>query len=859
MELVILSSSPPKFIRHGAALVHIMSSSPTRFPSPNALVQTLRSDNRTAPLSTSAANPLRPNTTAEAQQDDSIWDFPAEDTIKEDVAKAEQKAPNGKAPPKPRAKKVAILKDDNENGETPPKKPRKPRVKKSTVEEGNTPVVKEKAIRKPRAKKVDTEGQTKIPKGRVTKAPTVAKRNKKDDTVSAHFAKSTSSHDFIDIDDISDGKDLNLQEAVKRRTDWTPPRATMQNNLNMSAIETSAVETSAIEDGDVELDATKSFTDLFGSFVYSKTGESVTSTRDDPVPARKRKLIELIKTNATAVSIQLTPKAKTIKKKAKTITERATSAYALNAEEEMEPTPFLQYFGGENTTSGTSSGIGSKSRKRSLVKKASKSKKEAPPPPVLLSPVAALELANRQEFIFGTSSQLAREEDNGFLRDLHQAMHLSNQLGDPFSDDLPPLGNVAIATESTCIKTKPSLWEVASMIEEEGYRDVEVLDLCHSSQVEIHFAKTHASRTEAAGQYLPTPEAGGDWYRLDDVSPSTQADNNLATASNSAALVEAVVPSYVAPIEPSGGKTSSQPGQTSGDAQKATSQFDKPMELSRSAQCPDFESYSTAQLANEIASYKFKPIKKREQMISLLERCWKGKQKTALGAVGGHTLINKTSGEFPLPQPTQNPEAILVASPPMPRGRPQNNTVVTASVAKRKTKTKTVRSSPVDETETGVRLTSKRRTKKPTPVPEEISDSDTPPAPSPPRRRASQIRSPPPLPLVTDDIENITVPLLSPSSQERELFTHITKAVTTAPRSTNPQVPSWYEKILMYDPILLEDLTRWLNTEGLGTVGYDGEAQAVQVKAWCRSKSICCLWKESSRSKSRIKKIGRDV
>lgn len=62
----------------------------------------------------------------------------------------------------------------------------------------------------------------------------------------------------------------------------------------------------------------------------------------------------------------------------------------------------------------------------------------------------------------------------------------------------------------------------------------------------------------------------------------------------------------------------------------------------------------------------------------------------------------------------------------------------------------------------------------------------------------------------------------------------------------------------MYDPILLEDLTRWLNTEGLGRVGYDGEAQAVQVKRWCQSKSVCCLFKENSRNGG-VKKIGREA
>jgi hypothetical protein len=60
----------------------------------------------------------------------------------------------------------------------------------------------------------------------------------------------------------------------------------------------------------------------------------------------------------------------------------------------------------------------------------------------------------------------------------------------------------------------------------------------------------------------------------------------------------------------------------------------------------------------------------------------------------------------------------------------------------------------------------------------------------------------------------------------------------------------------MYDPIVLEDLALWLNTEGLNAVGYDGEAKGVQVKAWCRARSVCCLWKISSRKGGGVKKFG---
>lgn len=93
--------------------------------------------------------------------------------------------------------------------------------------------------------------------------------------------------------------------------------------------------------------------------------------------------------------------------------------------------------------------------------------------------------------------------------------------------------------------------------------------------------------------------------------------------------------------------------------------------------------------------------------------------------------------------------------------------------------------------------------------------------------------------------------LLNPDEEEAALFKRVAEAVTTAPRSSDPLNPSWYEKILMYDPIVLEDLTAWLNSGQLTRVGYDGEIKPGDVKKWCESESICCLWKVNLRGKER--------
>ncbi|KAF2093575.1 hypothetical protein NA57DRAFT_81078 [Rhizodiscina lignyota] len=51
--------------------------------------------------------------------------------------------------------------------------------------------------------------------------------------------------------------------------------------------------------------------------------------------------------------------------------------------------------------------------------------------------------------------------------------------------------------------------------------------------------------------------------------------------------------------------------------------------------------------------------------------------------------------------------------------------------------------------------------------------------------------------------------------QSEHVFRQITETVKAAPRTSDPKKPSWNEKILMYDPIVLEDFTAWLNEQGL--------------------------------------------
>ncbi|GAB1738470.1 hypothetical protein NU219Hw_g3276t1 [Hortaea werneckii] len=179
---------------------------------------------------------------------------------------------------------------------------------------------------------------------------------------------------------------------------------------------------------------------------------------------------------------------------------------------------------------------------------------------------------------------------------------------------------------------------------------------------------------------------------------------------------------------------------------------------------------------------------------------------------------------------------------------------------------------------------------------DEIYDDDpSPPTPSPPRRRPSSAASPiQPLTFSTTSastppsVRNKPSTALATTAYLKStdpqwstihplLFPQITQAIRTETPSSNPSQPSWNQKILLYDPIVLEDLTAWLNEKvGLripvqrkvakkhqsrGKSGEkkvdenedhdaevkDEEVRGWMVQKWCEERSICCLWKEGLR------------
>ena len=318
--------------------------------------------------------------------------------------------------------------------------------------------------------------------------------------------------------------------------------------------------------------------------------------------------------------------------------------------------------------------------------------------------------------------------------------------------------------------------------------------------------------------------------------------------------------------------------------------------------CPKYELFTDAQLSRAISSYGFKPIKKRAAMISLLEQCWESKTGVATGTNAGSdinelqegTKNSKSShGSMDATGASQNPERSRTAqietvqqteagtnpaAAPLkkPRGRPKKTIAAAAASASSSTADKppiTSTAGAAKRTAPTAPTTTSTPKRHPRPTILEIPDSDIDNSDSDPfasspdddaSPSASQLFSTPTkdqdnehdaaadLSLLTECEESL-LDITATTPSEADLFKHITEAITTAPRTSNPSEPSWHEKILMYDPIILEDLTAWLNTagQGLDSVGWEGEAGTEEVRRWCESKGVGWVWREGNRGQVR--------
>ncbi|KAI0422911.1 hypothetical protein F5X98DRAFT_325429 [Xylaria grammica] len=640
-----------------------------------------------------------------------------------------------------------------------------------------------------------------------------------------------------------------LEPAIPRRGDWTPPRADVPIVLDSDSDTRELL--SSVGKEPVSKDVFQTLYNQYGRQDTDLAPELFPQAQADFL--RKRKRIELVSTGQerggeqpheeplskepqllNEQKTQAKLKAPAPRKKTRTITELATAPFAVPPASDIELTgpttkeSMLDYFDSdgavkalvEHQTAVMSQRKTKGKEKKQPAKTKRKKKAGTEADPILLSPSTALKQSSKQDFVFGTSSQLVQEESPATLRDLQAAIRASNSLNsDPFDDDVGQ-----------------RLWHAGARDEEGELIGMEFIDLQHGPAVvtEPDLTVTPGCRS---------------FVDIDDILDSPKPVSSTLNAPS-------------APLQTNPHFVESQ-----NTEQSSSSQCSEPGGSASASNLdprPNYELFTDAQLGKQITSYGFKPMKRRAAMIALLDQCWTSKHQ---GASAGSIQPLSTSTRTPVlaqQEPTGNvpneasartrgrnratkdgdsttsvakPTTSKTSTPKRPRGRPKKDEAASTSAAG-----------------SGVSVSSPKRPRsrprKSSAASIEIPDSETG-TPSPVLSSADPVfSSPPPLDLTTLDEGDLSL-TLSPTDQQTELFRHITKAVTSAPRSQNPSNPSWYEKMLLYDPIILEDLASWLNGGELTRVGYDGEVSPFDVKTWCESKSVICLWRQNLRGRER--------
>ncbi|KAJ5748537.1 uncharacterized protein N7511_010233 [Penicillium nucicola] len=653
------------------------------------------------------------------------------------------------------------------------------------------------------------------------------------------------------------GKDeqLHLDEAMRRRMDWTPPRETAYENVTLS-------DESGAQDKNSGSNTMEGFGKLLSDYSFSGLASNplnLPHNGNNGSTKRRRIMMEnpqiqqlsngkpdtLSDYTSTddSASRKSNKATKTKPKRFTTLTARVTAQYAQNdAQEEEEPA--IDCLPGTRAT---------KSRRG----KAKETAKDSPF--TILSPEAAVEFMNDQDLIFGTCSQLEREDSPQTLREMQQAIRASESLSYPEGTRDYVFAHTTKADRASSIRSvsritgTKNLWNV-------GSRDIEgsLVQSKESNVIDLTDRPELPTKTNDK-VVKPTPKPlDKNWFELDfaDIdSPPEKKSSEKSSRSN--------IQSQPPTIEKSNRKTDVPPVEVAPFHSTE----------SQAPQMPQYAGFTDAELSKQIAIFGFKSVRGRKKMIDLLQQCWESKHG---GAVNGSqsaapaeqlkTLAPVHSND-PRPAfdssskenakhnpPTQGTSskaaksaaASRITSQQSPQKGPRSKSITRPSSSfigveeiQDSEEEIALSSSPVQKYYTSISSKSRRgQTHEQT---LEIL-TKTPPA-SPTKRRTASKAS------MTKTHSADTFSQVG----RVNLAAQITKAVRAQPQLSplssalgSRTRPTWHEKILMYDPIILEDFTAWLNTEGLGLVGEDREVGTASVREWCESKGVCCCWKKNA-------------
>jgi hypothetical protein len=474
----------------------------------------------------------------------------------------------------------------------------------------------------------------------------------------------------------------------------------------------------------------------------------------------------------------------------------------------------------------------------------------------LLSPASALGRLDRQDILFGTSSQLAREESPTMVREIQKAIRESEQDADLryslASDDVPA---IAPWPRLQRMEGRRALWKASSR-DEEG------------------------STLEKQNFYLPEPDRTQDFPLLIERVPEKSDDSFLD--------INDFGPPPQAPISVLSDIPSTPPKVTEDIVVTAEP---RPPNSSPYLNIDEFvQSPSTVVDRNGVSAKdndtKSSPFRDIDDFPQDLPPSYQNLDSSFLD-IDDFAPSAQPPAADPLPALTS------AGSPKQRRGRPSKSQSaipprISAPAPVCAPKKPVVRAQPPTATSPSTPGKNKSRFHSIDTILD--SEDDEALSPTPPRLR--RLEDAPPLLLLSDaalappkDTTAGLIPIyciqeakLTFDGIRPSLFAYLTSLICSLPPSTATAKPSWHEKILMYDAIVAEDFTAFLNThdhmrtfkratqkqikawnkhlktkgaeemkvdEGEGMVlAVEKEIEAWMVQKWCEEMSVCCVFKE---------------
>lgn len=519
-------------------------------------------------------------------------------------------------------------------------------------------------------------------------------------------------------------------------------------------------------------------------------------------------------------------KSKTKKKTAQTITEQASAQYRKGV---PASSPITEFFSALKKPPSRSTKPKAPSKLVAPAKR--KRKDEGEEGPALLSPVSAKQRIDSQGFVFGTCSQLERES---------------------IEDDCPPLDASARVTPPKspgAARAVGGLWDAANRDQDGGLLGLDVpftLDFsnyggggytssgqyeeppsprheesqCPRGMVDIEPGEEEARRRPVAID-LTLPSSPVPLFPEHRQSCSSEQNNNdNALRHSSPAHCFGVpasnisIPTCAQPIQ----LPAASPKQnfsTSAAAAKKRSRTRKaptpplpppPTALGSEAPVggpkimPDFSVYTKPQLQSELSKFGFKKIGSKAALVATMEECWKAQ-----------------NSNHPPPEGDDDDEELRSRSRKRTKSRSKSRSKV-RSKSRSRSRSRSVTGSDEEVEEGG-------EEKRPRSAPKRSKKA---------KKFTSTKRS------VEDD-------------KTLHLHAKISEAIKV-PDGTNANARrpnSFHLKILMYDPVVLEDLAVWLNDGGLKSVGCNLDINVADLRHWCNEHGVCCLARETNRGRQR--------